>query len=274
MYTVPFVIFFLLSIAAEAGFTIYALLVYRRKLYSSQGLSPIIIYTIGVFLAVLMMFLPIYYFQYSFGDFYTFLRPLLLAVHNTMRVFILDGEFDIVRDAMQGLPTAVRVVLSTHAAILYVLAPIMTFGNVLSLFQNFQAELRYRYSCRNRPLYIMSELNRKSLMLARDIMETKGKEKPVIVFTDVYPQKNEESSELYSAAWAIHAICLSRDVRRVGKRRTGRENHRAAEPLSEKAKCEAVCLCAGGQQCLHAGIPAVQQIAGRRLRTRLRPQHL
>ena len=212
MYTVPFVIFFLLSIAAEAGFTIYALLVYRRKLYSSQGLSPIILYTIGVFLAVLMMFLPIYYFQYSFGDFYTFLRPLLLAVHNTMRVFILDGEFDIVRDAMQSLPTAVRVVLSTHAAILYVLAPIMTFGNVLSLFQNFQAELRYRYSCRNRPLYIMSELNRKSLMLARDIMETKSKEKPVVVFTDVYPQKNEESSELYSAAGAIHAICLSRDV--------------------------------------------------------------
>ena len=170
-----------------------------------------VVFTGGVFLATLLVFIPIYYLSYDFGDGAAILRPLLIAVHNSMRVFILDGEFDIIRDAVSGCSVPFRVIFSLYCAALYVTAPVLTFGNVLSLFQNFRSEMRFTL-CQNRPIYIMSALNERSVTLSKSILEKFGDKRPVIVFTDVFEKNEEEEYELLLEARNLNAICLKKDA--------------------------------------------------------------
>ena len=62
-------------------------------------------------------------------------------------------------------------------------------------------------------LYIMSELNKKSIALAKSIY--KDRKDAVIVFTDVFEQNEEEDYELLTNARDLNAICLKRDISHV-----------------------------------------------------------
>ena len=70
----------------------------------------------------------------------------------------LDGDFDTVTNAVAGQNTGLYIVFTSYAAFLYVLAPLMTFSNVLMLFKNVMGEVRYRFRFFKKH-YIMSELN-------------------------------------------------------------------------------------------------------------------
>lgn len=172
-------------------------------------LSAIQVYTIRVFASVLAVFIPIYYTSYDFGDAYGVLRPLLIAIHNSLRIFILDGDFDIIVNSLSDQNVALRVCFSLYSAFLYVIAPVLTFSNVLSLFKNLKDEIRYKL-IGQKNLYIMSELNDKSIALARSIYNCK--KNVVVVFTDVFEQNEEDDYELLTQARDINAICLKKDV--------------------------------------------------------------
>jgi len=192
------------------GFSIYyAIKLYYSETRAKRVLSSIQIYTIGLFLSVVAIFIPIYYMVYSFGDKYTYLRPLLMSIHNSLRIFILDGDFDIIKNSLCGQPEWLRVSYSLYSAFLYVIAPIMTFTNVLSLFKNIKGELRFWYH-KYKKIYVMSELNQRSVALAKSIRE--DNKKAVIVFTDVFEQNEEDDYELLTQVRDIKAICLKRDV--------------------------------------------------------------
>jgi len=182
---------------------------YRRRRREKRLLSPVQLCTVGVFFAVVFLFLPIYYLDPGARDGFTFLRPLLLSIHNSFRVFILDGDFQIITDALVNQPEPFRATFSLYAAVLYVAAPLLTFGNLLSLFKNIWGEIRYRVH-RYSEFYIMSELNVKSVALARSIREEKPK--AVLVFTDVFEQNEEGGYELLSEARSLNAICFKKDV--------------------------------------------------------------
>ncbi|MGN0115803.1 MAG: hypothetical protein ACI396_10790 [Acutalibacteraceae bacterium] len=172
----------------------------------------------------MFIFIPVYYSAYEFGDPYAFLRPALLSVHNAFRVFILDGEFDIIKDAVANLSVTSRAMYSFYVALLYVIAPVLTFSNVLSLFKNLKGELRFALH-KNRPFYIFSELNEKSIALANSIskryLESKDKTqgKPVLVFTDVFEKDEESGYELLLKAHDMGAICLKKDIIRINVKR-------------------------------------------------------
>lgn len=192
-----------------------------------NALSPLQTLTVGVAISVLMMFIPVYYDYYELGDSFGFARPLLLALHNTFRVFILDGEFDVIRNALLGLeqgadPAAakpafpldtewLRGLLSFYAAMLYVIAPVLTFTAVLSLFKNLVARIRLRGNWL-RTYYIMSEMNEQSMALAESIHR---KKRSRVVFTDVFEHNEEADYELHARARKIHAICLKQDITHV-----------------------------------------------------------
>lgn len=187
----------------------YAIKLYYSETRAKRILSSIQIYTIGLFLSVVAIFIPIYYMAYSFGDKYAYLRPLLISIHNSLRIFILDVDFDIIKNSLNGQPELLRILYSFYSAILYVVAPVMTFTNVLSLFKNIKGELRFWYH-KYKKIYVMSELNQMSVTLAKSIRE-KDK-KAVIVFTDVFEQNEEDDYELLTQVRDIKAICLKRDV--------------------------------------------------------------
>lgn len=162
----------------------------------------------GVFVAALFMFFPIH----SVTAEATVLggwRAFLLSVLNSMQVFAIGCEFSVVKESMVYCPDWLDVLYQVWAATLFVLAPIFTFGFVLSLFKNLSAYLNYLWAF-NRETYVFSELNEKSLVLANDI-KTKNK-KATIVFTDVFEDNEENTYELVENAKRLGAICFKKDI--------------------------------------------------------------
>ena len=204
-----FTVFGWVSFLLAVFFVVYSVYLYRKGKRAKRVLSSVQMCTLGIFLSVVLIFIPIYYTNYRYGDEHYIFRPLLLAIHNALRVFILDGDFDTVVCALEGQNTWTHVSFSLYAAVLYVAAPLLTFGNVLSLFKSVSGEIRYRWH-RYKKHYIMSELNEKSIALAKDLR--KREPRSVIVFTDVFEQNEEDDYELLTEARDINAICLKKDI--------------------------------------------------------------
>lgn len=212
MKTILFILFGVISLAVGVSAFLYERSQSKDGKWEKRILSSVHVYTIGVFAAVVCLFIPIYYTSYPFGDDYSFVRPILIAIHNSFRIFILDGDFDIVVKALSDQNTVLRVCWSFYAALLYVAAPILTFTNVLSLFKNVKGACRYALNKKGNH-YIMSELNVKSIALAKSIR--KKNPDAVIVFTDVFGQNEEKDYELLAQARDMDAICLKKDITHV-----------------------------------------------------------
>lgn len=176
---------------------------YKRR----RVLSPLNCVLACVFFAAFMLFLPIHLAQFL-GEAFRSVKSILVSIHSTMRLFVLDGEFDIIREFTAGLPQSIGPGYSLVSAILYVLAPGMTFSFVLSFFKNVSAYRRlmiHHFS----DIYVFSELNERALALAASL------EKPphcLIVFTDVFDNNEESVFELCERAKELGAICFRKDI--------------------------------------------------------------
>lgn len=206
------IVFGILSLLAAVAALLKARDVHRSVSRARRVVTPIQWGTIGIAVSVFFLFLPIYYTAHDFGDPYTIFRPILLSLNNTLRVFILDADFATIEEAVEGEADALRVCFSLLAAVLYVVAPVLTFSNVLYLFKNIIGEFKYS-RINDRPCYILSELNRKSVALARSIR--RDHEDAVIVFTDVFEQNDEPDYELLIEVRDLKAICLKKDITHV-----------------------------------------------------------
>lgn len=214
MYQAVYIIFGILSLISIMLTSLISYKAYKSKGRGKRIFTSLHLLTIGVFIATVLVFLPVYYTGYDFEDSYAFIRPFLIAIHHALRVFILDGEFDTIRDAVSGIATVPHVLFSAYAALLYVIAPVLTFSNVLSLFKNIKGEIRF-YWYKGRPFYIFSELNERSVAMADSILKKTSNKPPVIVFTDVFEQDEEKDYELLLKAHDMNAICLKKDITRL-----------------------------------------------------------
>ena len=219
-----FLIFGILSVLTVGFSALWALHIHRHPSVDRRISSPLKLITAGVFIASLLMFIPVCYDWIGWKDGYTYIRPVLLAILNAVRIFLAGVEFDIVENAVPAAPVWCKVAYCLYAAILYAVAPILTFSNVLSLFKNMTGEMRLR-TCRNRPIYIMSELNAPSVTLANSIVADytgKRRNRPLIVFCDVFVQNEEQNYELLQQVRQLNAICLKKDASHVTFSRKGR----------------------------------------------------
>lgn len=190
---------------------------YRR----GRFLSPVKCILAGVFVSAVLLFLPIH--CGGAGDIFDPFKCILLSVHSVMRLFVLDGEFDGMAQFTAALPQAyLRRGYSMLAAVLYVLAPALSFGFVLSFFKNISAyhNLLFRRASK---ICVFSELNEQSLALAGSIKRKNPR--ALIVFTDVFENNEESIFELCERARELKAICFKRDVADInwGLRRRARE---------------------------------------------------
>lgn len=222
MHQSVYTIFGTLSFIAFVVAIMISLRAYKSKGRGKRIFTSLHLFTLGIFVSTVLIFIPVYYTGYDFEDPYAFLRPLLVSIHHSLRVFILDGEFDTIRDAVSDTITVTHVLFSLHAAFLYVIAPVLTFSNVLSLFKNLKGEIRFAWH-KKHPFYIFSELNERSVALAESVSEIKKKVKPIIVFTDVFEQDEEDDYELLLKVHDMNAICLKKDITRLNvKKKKGR----------------------------------------------------
>lgn len=137
-------------------------------------------------------------------------KAFLLSAFHTMQVMTAGCEFSVVTDAIVHCDSEeLAMAYQIWATVLYVLAPVFSFGFVLSLFKNMTANAKYR-GAYFRDVYVFSELNEKSLILASDVK--KHHKKAAIVFTDVFEGNEESTFELMEEAKKLRAICFKSDI--------------------------------------------------------------
>ncbi len=200
------------------------------------SISPFRLFLIGCFLSGCAMLFPAYYME-RFKEEVFFARELQAVLHSALdaiRVFVLSSDFDaigaLVSDA-QAVNKTLGVAYSVYASIFYALAPILTAGFILSFFKDAFARLKYRLKYRA-DIYIMSELNERSIALAEDILQekpdenTKKRRRRAVVFADVFEKEEEGNFELIMRAKRLGAICMKRDIASVPLQRGGTDTTR------------------------------------------------
>ena len=110
-----------------------------------------------------------------------------------------------------------------YASVLNVFAPILGGAILLDILQGAfpKVNLFFKQMLIWKTDYYFSELNDSSLACAKSILKQKYRAfcRPVIVFTDVYTDgENEKSSELLKKAKAIGGICVKDDMAHIGYR--------------------------------------------------------
>lgn len=68
---------------------------------------------------------------------------LFASIHHTLRMFVLDGELDQVREFAGSLSGKYANSYFYLAAFVYIASPILTFSAVLSAFRNISSFLKY-----------------------------------------------------------------------------------------------------------------------------------
>lgn len=162
----------------------------------------------GVFVSAFFMFMPTHLSTAALSGI-GYLRATLLSVFNSIQVFTAGCEFGNVVENMAQCPEWLTVIYQAWISIIYVVAPMFTIGVVLSLFKNISAYLKY-LRLYFKDIYVFSELNDKSLVLATDI-KNKNK-KAAIVFTDVFEDNEEKIFELIEQSKKLGAIRFKKDI--------------------------------------------------------------
>ena len=213
-----------LSVAAIvlAATWILAILPGGRRRGRLGIITPIRLLFAGTFITSLILHTPVY--LEKFSDRVPLIRlgkTALASLHHTMQLFAMEGSFvDTVEGISYSDPTFLML-FSGLCAVVYVSAPIMTFGFILSFFKNLSSYRRYILSFYTHT-HVFSCLNEKSVALASSIVRSADKNKifglfsPVrVVFTDVGDDENEESSDLYQQAKDIGAILFRKDFESI-----------------------------------------------------------
>ena len=163
----------------------------RNKKHKSYA---VYIFGAGLILAAITMFVPIYwndFFKEDVGGrpgriFMGVIETIGFSLHNSFRLFILDGDFEPVQHVVEDI---IRQEDSWSwfgyfyyavSILIYVSAPLLTFAFIATIIRGFWVRLRLRRCIRskNYRVYCFSELNRKSILLAESIyQENKEKKK-------------------------------------------------------------------------------------------------
>ncbi len=200
---------FLLVAATIFIFSVVTTFICSKKRYrSGKVLKPSTILFIGVIFSSIVLFIPIYLNTFKTTD-CGFFETVLISIHNMISLFVVNGEFDNIIVNLSSLSGWVYNGYTILFSILFVLAPLLTFGFVLSFFKNISAYKKLITHFKSE-IFIFSELNEKSLALAQSLYN--GNKKRFFVFTDVFEKEEEENYEFVESAKELGAICFKKDI--------------------------------------------------------------
>lgn len=137
------------------------------------------------------------------------INSALLAIRKSIGIFVVDGDFAFFGENMEGMIPVFVPFASGIMTLLDIAAPLFTFGFLLSFFKNLSSRIRFSLR-RNAQVYVFSELNEKSLVLASDLKKNSAHR--VVVFCDVFENDDERFGELLASAKKIDAIFFEKDI--------------------------------------------------------------
>ncbi len=187
--------------------------------------SPLQIFLIGFFISATLLYFPLSY-AFDFtgeSQLLRIVKSFFLAIHNTMRAFLLEADFLEVKESINTLfdGETISVVYSTYAMMFSVVAPILTASFVLLMFKSISVTIKYSLNFSKNVFYI-SELNEKSLALAFSIQKGYSHLKPLIVFCSI-DDEDEQQGDLIEKANRLGAICFAKDIISI-KLKSNRKN--------------------------------------------------
>ncbi len=185
--------------------------VIRRANYKSgRFFDSLKILFAGVIVSSVILFLPIYFSTCKESG-YGIWESVMLSVHNVIRLFLVDADFEWITSCTGNV--SVGKGYTFLFSVLFIVAPFLTFGFVLSFFKNVSAYRRYMEHFHS-DIFVFSELNEKSLALAKSLKENSAKGR-FFVFTDVFEREEERCFELVEKAKELGAICFKKDISTV-----------------------------------------------------------
>ena len=182
-----------------------------RKLKKIDGNK---ILSVGLGFSAVSLFFPIYLTVLDKEGFWG-IEAFLISVHSMLRLFLIDGDFQLLVNNVPGNSLFVLKFYSIAFSLFYVLAPVFSVGFVLSFFKNISAYKSYILHSKM-DVYIFSEMNDRSLAFAESVYKSDDEsDNALLVFTDVFSQNNEHSFEMIEKAKSMGAILFKNDIATV-----------------------------------------------------------
>ena len=194
---------FLAAVAVLCGSVAAAWLLRKQKKEGRQTLPPLNVLFGGVLVAAVLLFLPAYTNQ-EMNDAFQVIKALAFSLYSAIRLFAADGDYEVILENIGGGELAHWYQLL--ASVLMVMAPALTFGAVLSFFNNVSANVAYILAY-FKDVYVFSDLNERSLTLAADIR--KNHPDAAVAFAAV---PEEEEGEIQDRARSMGAMCFKKDI--------------------------------------------------------------
>ncbi len=195
------------SVGILLAAVIYALTALKRY-KSGQILTPFNTVFAGMFLAVFIGLIPPFCSMLE-GEAAFGLKVCMFNAIQTMQVFTVNVGGDYILENIRSSDTLLSTVYSAYMSCLFVAAPLLTFGFLVSLFKNALAELYYRFHYWG-DVYVFSALNEKSLLLARSIRGNHPN--AMLIFTNVDSEESDIPSELLESAKELAALTFQKDI--------------------------------------------------------------
>lgn len=189
---------------AFIGYLLFSLIKYKK--------FPKIISTLLVFLAGCLIFWPVTFNDLlNQGDKFAWFNAIWMSVHDSVQLFVLNASFDYFVDISEALKGITGFATAYHvvAVLLHVSAPALLAGALFTVLFNLISNSKYKLTF-NKEIFVFSELNIKSLNLAKSIIAHKKKAK--IIFCDISEKTKEEQNDLYEQAKDLRVVLLSVDI--------------------------------------------------------------
>ncbi len=174
------------------------------RLFKKQyKIKRIYIIITGVFISILSIML---YVDYQ-PDIYSSATTFPLALFHTIQIMLVNYSFSDLYDAYSSA-SGLSFVPYCYFAVLLTIAPLCTFGFVLSFFESIVSYIKILFAYK-KDVYIMSGLSEKSVILAESIRNKFPKS--AILFVNVFA-KDEKTFNLVNSAEKFNAIFSKFDV--------------------------------------------------------------
>ena len=186
-----------------------------RKYESKRIVSPFNTLFVGVLVSVFIALIPVQceiLREYSSG----ILRVILSSFHETMQVFTINIDRDLLLENVRCANATVQSAYSSYLSVMFVVAPLLTFGFLISIFNNIKAYRKYLTHYWS-DVYVFSEINEKSFSLAQSLKT--GHPEAIVAFSG----SKEDTDEWHVRAREIGAIRFYDDLLSINFARHSRK---------------------------------------------------
>ncbi len=194
-----------------------------------RGVKSIYVLFAGVFVSAFLLIYPIFSETFN-GDVGATFKALMIAAQNTIRLFTADNDYTLFQGDATVQPQWIANAYGLLGSLLIILAPLLTFGFVLSFFKGITAWARCTLHLPT-DTYVFSNVTAKAVSLAESIRQKDRR--ALIVFADALKNEDAADDDLLIRLSRIHAVLCSKDISLVRLARSAASKQTAFFAMSE-----------------------------------------